>query len=252
MRTTAPRFAASVLTAALAALTCSIAYGQDAPMKMRLAEVHVKVGQTADYEAISKLVNDAYKKAGIPWRQSWAVSQFGEGGLYYLVSPVSNYAQFDEEGPSSKLSVEDRISYANLVRNAVESARYRLIEVAGDLSLQSDRKELPKFARVTIVHALPGKALELESIIKELLLPALKAAGVKDFWVHRTLLGGPLSEYIYVLLFDKWAELDALPSNAKLLGDNYGKYMARIAASVEGAENMVIKHDPKLSYISEK
>ena len=252
MRTSVRCLATSVLTAALAALLCSTVYGQDAPYRLRLAEIHVRVGQTADFEALAKLANEASKKFGIPWRETWSVSQFGEGGVYYAVSPVKNFAQFDEDGPLSKLSVEDRLSYANLARNAVESAHYKLIEIANDLSIVSDRKELPKMARVTVVHALPGKAVELEAVIKDLLLPAMKAAGVKDFWVHRTVVGGPLSEYTYLLLFDKWADLDALPGTPKLLGDNYGKYMARVAASVGGAENMVIKLDPKLTYMPEK
>jgi hypothetical protein len=252
MQVSARRFATSVLTAALAATFCSTICGQDAPQRMRLAEIHVRAGQTADFEALAMLANEASKKFGIPWRETWSVSQFGEGGVYYSVSPVKNFAQFDEDGPLSKLSIEDRLRYASLVRNAVESAHYKLIEVANELSLQSDRKDLPKLARVTVVHALPGKGAELESAIKDLLLPAFKAAGVKDFWVHRTIMGGQIGEYTYVLLFDKWADLDALGSTAKVLGDNYGKYMARINAAVQSGENMTIKLDPKLSYQAEK
>ena len=252
MRTSVRCLATSVLTAALAALLCSTVYGQDAPYRLRLAEIHVRVGQTADFEALAKLANEASRKFGIPWRETWSVSQFGEGGVYYLVSPVKNFAQFDEDGPLSKLSVEDRVSYSNLARNAVESAHYKLIEIANDLSIVSDRKELPKMARVTVVHALPGKGADLEATIKELLLPAMKAAGVKDFWVNRTVLGGQIGEYTYLLLFDKWADLDALGSTQKLLGDNYGSYMARIAASVQEGENTIIKLDPKLTYMPEK
>jgi hypothetical protein len=252
MQVFAHRLATSVLTAALAATLCSTTYGQDAPQRIRLAEIHVRPGQTADFEALAKLANEASKKFGIPWRETWSVSQFGEGGVYYAVSPVKNFAQFDEDGPLSKLSVEDRLSYASLARNAVESAHYKLIEVANELSLQSDRKGLPKFARVTVVHALPGKGMELEGAIKDLMLPALKAAGVKDFWVHRTVVGGQIGEYTYVLLFDKWADLDTLGSTQKLLGDNYGKYMARVTAAVQTGENMIIKVEPKLSYQPEQ
>lgn len=252
MRTFARRLASSVLIAALAALVSSTAYGQDSPTRLRLAEIHVRIGQSADFEALAKLANEASRKFGIPWRETWSVSQFGQGGVYYLVSPVKNLAQFDEQGPLSTLSVEDRLSYANLGRNAVESAHYKLLELADDLSLRSDRKDLPKMARVTVVHALPGKGADLEATIKDLLLPAMKAAGVKDFWVHRTVLGGQIGEYTYVLLLDKWADLDALGSTQKLLGNNYGSYMARIAASVQEGENMIIKLDPKLSYQPEK
>jgi quinol monooxygenase YgiN len=252
MRPFARRLAASVLTAALAVLVSSTAYGQDSPVGVRLAEIRVRAGQSADFEALAKLSNEASKKFGIPWRQTWSVSQFGEGGVYYLVSPVKNFAQFDEKGPLSTLSVEDRLTYANLARNAVESAHYKLLELAADLSLRSDGKDLPKLARVTVVHALPGKAADLEATIKDLLLPALKAAGVKDFWVHRTILGGQIGEYTYVLLFDKWADLDALGSMQKILGDNYAKYMARVAASIQSGEIMIIKLDPKLTYMPEK
>lgn len=248
MKTPVSRFATGVLIATLAAITCTIAYGQEPPLKIRLAEIHVRNGQTADFEVLTKLVNDAYQKAGVAWRETWSVSLFGEGGVYYLVSPVKSYAQFDEDGPITKLSVEDRLKYANLSRNAVESAHYKMIEVANDLSLVSDRKEPPKMGRITTLRTLPGKAPELDAAIKDVLLPALKAGGVKDFWVYRTLVGGPIGEYTYLLLFDKWADLDAMGSMQKLLGASYDKYLAAVSKSVAGAENMVIKLDPKLSY----
>jgi quinol monooxygenase YgiN len=252
MKTLAARVAATALIAALAALFCSTAYGQDSPALLRVAEIHVRAGQTSDFEAMAKMVNGASQQAGVPWRETWSVSVFGEGGAYFLVAPVKNYAQFDEDSPIARLPVEERLSYASLARNAVESAHYKLLEPASDLSLRSDRKDPPKLARVTVLRTLPGKALGLEATIKDLLLPALKAAGVKDFWVHRTLVGGPLGEYTYVMLFEKWADLDALGTLQKVLGDNYGKYMARVAESVAGAENMVIKLDPKLTYFPEK
>jgi hypothetical protein len=90
MKRFAARVTTSTLIAALAALFCSTAYGQDSPVLLRVAEIHIRAGQTTDFEAMAKLVNDASQKAGIPWRETWSVSVFGEGGAYLLVAPVKN------------------------------------------------------------------------------------------------------------------------------------------------------------------
>ena len=140
------------------------------------------------------------------------------------------------------------MSYANHVRYASESAHYKLIEVANELSVVSDRKEPPKLARLTTIRTIPGKGAEWEAAIKDLLIPAVKAAGIKDLWVYRTLVGGPIGEYTYLLLLDKWSDLDSLGSIQKLLGANYAKYMAAATACVSSGEHTIIKLDPKLSY----
>jgi len=252
MRIKAAVKASGVLSAALLALLSINSYGQDAPMRFRVAEVKVRTGQSADFEAINKILNEAYKKSGVSWREVWSTSMFGEGGVYYGVSEIKSLAQFDQDGPLTKLSVEDRLAYSNLARNAVESARYKLIEYKPELSLMSDRKEPPVYARLTTIQAQAGKSPELEALIKELLLPAIRAAGVKDFWVYYTQLGGAIGEYTYLLLFDKFADLEKVTSTQQLLGDNYPKYMARVATAIAHGKNEVIKLDPKLSYFPEK
>ena len=252
MRSQLSRFTSIALSCALGALLCATTYGQDSAKYMRLAQVKVRVGQTADFDAMNHLLIDAYKKAGVPWRQVWSVSLFGEGGMNYIVTPVQDFAQFDADGPMTKLSAEDRVTYTNLARNAVESAEYKLIMVRPELSLLSERAALPKYARVTTIKAKAGKAPEVEALIAEMLVPALKAAGVKDYWVHSTVVGGPLGEYVTVQIFDKWSELDAVATSKQIFGENYGKYMARVATCIEGARNETIKLEPKLTYMPEK
>jgi hypothetical protein len=157
-------------------------------------------------------------------------------------------AQFDSPSPLTHMSVEDRLKYQNLARNAVESTQYVLGQSVDALSLRSNRTTRPKYARVLYVRTKPGKQVEFEEFVKTLVLPAMKNAGVKDYWVIRTVLGGALGEYTILTIFDKWAEMDGWLSPEKMFGAQYKAYLARVAECVDNAESMVAQTLPELSY----
>lgn len=215
---------------------------------MRISTTKVKLGMLNDYQQGQKMLNAAYKKAGAPWREVWSTSLFGEAGNFVSVAPVTNMAQFDTPGPVTHMSVEDRLTYQNLTRNCVESSRYVLGQSVDALSIRSERTSPPKFARVINVRVKPGKQLEFEDFVKTLVLPAMKGAGVKDYWVIRTVLGGALGEYTILTIFDKWAEMDAMMSPEKLFGAQYKAYLAKIAETVDNADSMVARTHPDLSF----
>jgi hypothetical protein len=245
------QIAISVFVCGLSALSLSTASAQEAkPEMMRIGFTKLKSGGLYDYQELAKLVNEAYKKSGVPWREVWATSLFGETGTMVSVAPVKNMAQFDEPSPMNKLETADRTKYTTLLRNAIESTHWVLVQTVPSLSIVSQRKDPPKFARVTTIRVKPGKQMEFEDLIKNTLLPAIKNAGFKDYWVNRTMVGGPLGEYTTLQIFDKWAEVDAWPGTEKLLGGAaaYKKFLAGIAETVDNAENMIARTVPELSY----
>jgi hypothetical protein len=206
-----------------------------------------------DFQEACKLVNEAYKKAGVPWRSVWVTSIFGEMGTYVTVAPVQNMAQFDSDSPIMKMSDADRTKYITLMRNSVESGRYSLVQYVPSLSLNSNRTEMPKLARITSVKVLPGKNVEFEELIQSTLIPAVKKAGGKDYWVHRTTLGGEIGEYTIVQLFEKWEEMGAWPSTDKLLGPaGYKQFLSKISQTVSRADNMAMRVETSLSYSAPK
>ncbi|MBI4893267.1 MAG: hypothetical protein HY821_21775 [Acidobacteria bacterium] len=202
-------FAAPLLWGAAVIATSNVA-AQTPNQMIRIATSKVKLGMLSDYQEGQKLLNAAYKKAGSPWREVWSSSLFGEAGVYVSVSPVSSMAQFDSPSPMSQMSLEDRLKYQNLSRNCIESTRYVLGQTVDALSIRSQRTTPPKYARVLNVQTKPGKQVEFESFVKTIVLPAMKNAGVKDYWVIRTLMGGGVGSYTELTIFDKWDEIDAI------------------------------------------
>jgi hypothetical protein len=240
----------------LGALVCALmfsipnsAFAQTSPQLMRLGMVKLKSGGQYDYEEASKLINAAYRKSGVPWRQVWQTAIFGEMGTMVTVTPVKNYAQFDEGSVLAQMSATDRTKYTTLSRNSIESVQYSLVETLPGLSIVSDRTTPPKFARVTTVVVQPGKNLEFEDLVKTMILPAMKKASVKDYWLNRTVLGGPMGEYSILFIFDKWAELDSAPTLQKALGpEGYKQFMGKISTIVARSDNMVAATQASMSY----
>lgn len=226
------------------------ATAQEGPQLFRIGVVKLRGGGQYDFEEAMKLLNGAYKKAGTPLRLVWRPAIFGEMAMAVTVTPIKGYAQFDGEGPMAQLTAADRAKYTTLMRNSVESAQYTLDEMVPALSIMGEQGAQPKLARVTTVRVVPGKNLEFEDLIRSTVLPAMKKAAVKNYWVHRTLLGGPMGQYTIVYAFDKWADLDKAPKLDQILGaEGFKQYLGKIAATVAHAENSVMSYDAALSYM---
>lgn len=225
------------------------AFAQDAPQMMRVGMYKLKPGGAYGFQEALKVINKAAEAAGVPWRETWATTLFGEAGTYVTVSPVKNFAQFDRESAVAKMSPEDRAKYTTLMSNSVESAQFDLEEMRPAISLDSKRQGMPKLMRVMVVDVKPGKALEFEELIKGI-LPLYQKAGVKDYWVTRTVVGGKVSQYTLLLPFDSWAQMDSIPAGEKLLGSAvaYKQYLAKVAECVDSGETMVVRSLPELSY----
>lgn len=242
---------AGALVCALGVAGLPACLGQDAPpMMMRIGMIKLKSGGLYDWQEANKLVRAAYQKAGVPFREVFSMAVFGEAGTSVTVAPVSNMAQFDADPATTNLSAADRTKYLTLMRNSVESARYSLVQTLPALSIASNRKDQPKFLRVTMLRVLPGRNLEFEELIRTVGLPAVKRAGIKDYWVNKSVLGTAIGEYTLLQAFDKWAEMDAWPVGEKLYGGAaaYKDFLARIAQTVASAETMVVRYEADLSY----
>lgn len=225
------------------------AHAQEGRQLIRIGMTELKSGGRYDHAEAAKMLNAAAKKAGTPWRDYWRTSVFGEMGTVFTVAPVSSLAMFDGESSLSKMTGEERARYTTLVSNSVGRSRYRLAEIVPELSIRSGRTTAPKLARATIARVTPGKQAEFEEALKTILLPAFKKAGIKDYWVSRTLLGSNVGEYMTVLLFEKWADADVLISLEKMLGpEAFKQYQARVAGAVSEGENLVLQFDESLSY----
>jgi hypothetical protein len=239
------------LASALALMLGGLAMGQPVPDLMRISYYKVKAGGTYDYAEGIKLVNEAYKKQGTPWRRAWSATLFGQTFTGVLVTPVKNFAQYDSPGPMSGMSTADNIKFQTVMRSAVEESRHVLARFAPELSIIPGPLPQKTHARMMTVVVKPGKNLEFEEMIKTMLLPALKQAGINDYRVNRVLLGSAVGEYIIVMPFAKWADVDALPTTEKILGASYKAYLAKVAETVDRAETQTMTTSPELGYVTQ-
>ena len=86
--------------------------------------------------------------------------------------------------------------------------------------------------------------------VKSEILPVLKKAGVKDYWVHQTILGGDPNEFVVLSLVPNMAELDKPSPMVRVLGrEGWLKLTGKIAGVVSSVDMSVTRLDPELSIL---
>jgi hypothetical protein len=162
-----------------------------------------------EFLEIQKTINHYVKEAGIPWRNVWAPAMFANSTTYVAVSPIQSFAQFDGPNPLLKGMGEAKFQqFLSQIRKCVTDHQWIAAQVRPELSIISDSQEPPPMALVVDVQVSSGKIDAFESMIRDDVLPAMKKAGVKDYWVNQTILGGNPNSHTMLVTFDSWAELD--------------------------------------------
>jgi hypothetical protein len=219
------------------------------PQLLHLVMTKLQPGAAGEYREMQAKVNEAYKKDSVPWRQVWSTSVFGEP-QYVAVFPVGKMERYETPNPVRKmLNDTDYAHYSQQMSRLVASSRSVLVTTRPDLSIASENRK-PKRAVVTVLIAEPGKQAAVEAVILSDLKPAWQKAGMKDVWVHQTILGGPVTEYTIVALIDNWAEMDSGGPMVRALGrEGWDKIRQKVAGLATSIENSVMAHQPELSYM---
>jgi hypothetical protein len=207
------------------------------PARTRVATVEVKPDMVRAWMDLQRTeVLPALKKAGVPWR--WVFSNggpVGPGFTYTIVQPVANYAQFDE-GPALRrgMTPEAYTRYLDRERTMVVSTSAIVQTLVPSASIVSGSSTPPALAVVTTSVLLPLKGQEFAAITASDFVPAMKKAGVTDYWVFATNFGGPVGQRTTVAPLAKWADLDSPPPLVRSLG-------------AEGAQKLNQKRTPLLA-----
>lgn len=216
-----------------------------------IAIVHVKPDMVSDYEDFVKKESiPAQKKGGIKWRATWQTAGFGEGFEYVIVTPIENFAQFDGQSAITKaLGQEGMRAFTAKQRKFITSVHtYAAIE-RPDLSFQGEMAE-PKLGVVTITHVVPGHIQEYENIIRNDVVPAMKKAGVRGFFVSQTVFGGNANEFVAVTLYDSFADLDKGSPLVRALGqEGFNKLLQKGAGIIASQERVVARYNADLSFM---
>ncbi len=220
-----------------------------APPRTQITIVRVKPEMAAEYrECLLKDVLPAYQKAGVKERSVWVRAIFGEAYEYAFGAPIENMAQFDNPSLVVKALGQEAVTALNAKRNRMtESARNFIVQGLPELSIaRTNTSEPPKLAVATTTSVAPGRGADYEAFQKNDVLPILKKAGSKGRLMSRVVLGGDLTEYLTLSLFDSFADYEKF-EQALAKVEGYNKLGAKTAGIVLHRENAVWRYVPELS-----
>ena len=228
-------------------------FGQSSPGAPEMLEItiyKIKPDMVPEWEALVKSALPALKKAGVPVVSFWHTAMFGVDEWVAAV-PIGKFAQFDGPSPFVRGLGEAGAMqlHAMAVKCFAERPRSYAMRARMDLSIEGPMNEPPAIAVLTTAHVAYGKGPEFEAFLKNDVVPALKKAGITQYWVHQTVLGGDVNEWNSLTLYKNFADLDGPPPLVKALGqEGADRLAAKGAGIVLSLERKVLRYRADLSY----
>lgn len=234
-----------------AAFLTNVLVAQQAPF-LRIARVQLKPERIAEYVELQKKVTDAYKKTGVT-RSVFQAAGFGEAAVVAAVTPVKSMAEFDKPVIQAAMGEGAYQQYMARAGNAVTKVTYEIAQPVPELSLGDG--SLPEtltsgegFLVVAQILVVPGKEAQFEQSVKDQLIPALKKAGVKNYWAHRVIMGGPTNHYRISSVAKSLGELDKGTMARRALGEAaFEKYRQSLTGILQSVTYETYKYLPEVS-----
>ena len=221
------------------------------PMRVQVAVVQLNPDMVLTWEDLIK--NEAMpaaKKNGVPWRHVLGNGVAGTGFTRVTITPITNYAQFEQPGGVQRAFGADVAARYNAkLAPTVHSQQTYIQTLNQQSSIISDATTPAPLSVVQSFRVLPGKGADFQASLREDYLPAYRKAGVRDFLVFGTNFGGV--DGVMVRPIAKYAELDqpGLLQRAGLSPEAQAKIGARRNATLAGPiETNVYRFIPELSY----
>lgn len=240
----------TALCAWLLMAACStFGFSQTQPASQRqpflVYDLQVKPGMGPAFENLIK--NDllpGLKKTGDSALYT-AKTEFGQADSYMLVVPVKNLAQLDTPSSLAKALGEKGLAYLMLRLNELTySPRIFMMNGRSDLGIPMQQGYEPKLEVMVKVKVAPGRQADFEKNQKAY-MAAFGKTNVKGILAAQVGMGGNPDEYLSVLLFDSFADIEKFGlSLQKLLAE--GK-LPSPSGIVLSREITVLRNLPELS-----
>jgi hypothetical protein len=225
---------------------------QAPPVRMRVQITQVKPDMSRTYQDLIKsTVVPGLKKAGQPWQWVFTTGAVGQANTFITVRPIANYAEFDQPGALQRAIGTDGVaSFQAKITPTIVTQQSWVQTLNQNMSIASNASAPPALVLVQDFQVLPGKNQDFAALMTSEYLPAYKKAGVKDFWVYGTNIGGPGGRITTVRPIANYAELDqpGLLNRAGMAQEAIQQLNARRAALTAGNETNVSRFVPELSY----
>jgi hypothetical protein len=206
----------------------------DGPELMLVFSYKVKPEMRAEFEAVQKDVTAAFRKAEVPSRMVMQ-TVLGDMNEYVTVTPLPKFAAMDGPTPVARAIGEEQAAKLQHRNRTTITGAHRLVTVARpEFSIDGPAEQPGELALVITLHPVPGRAFEMEEMMKTEILAACKKAGVKHMWVSDVVFGGTAGTKIIVMPVSKMADFDQPSPFARALGP-------------EGARKLAIKMGPMIA-----
>lgn len=211
----------------------------------------VKPDRVGDFQAEIKEYNAILAKAGSDRYSSMWVGLTG-AHEYARVQVYTKWADLDssiDSDPKLKDQAVDLARISMRIIDCTESSR-RIVEmVVPELSLPETGAP-PKMIRVLLTQVRPEKYQEYLDLVKNVIFPAVKKGGTKDFSVAEGRLGVSSLEFTSVTGFNSWADLDAgIGAQKGLSKEDYQALLDKVRALITQSEYEIYRYEPDESYL---
>jgi quinol monooxygenase YgiN len=211
----------------------------------------VKPERVGDFIAEIKSYNALLAKSGSTLYSSTWVSLTGAHEYAHVID-YKTWADLDytmSNDPKMKDQAMDLTRISMRINDCAESSRRIIEEVLPDFTLSS-KGDMPKMIRVLQTQVRPDKVHEYLDLVKNVIFPAVKKAGTKDYSVAEERYGESNLQVTSVTGFDTWADLDAgIGAQKGLSKEDYQGLLDKVRALITSSEYDIYRFQPDLSYL---
>ena len=198
-------------------------------------------------EVQSRDVNDAMRRAGVPWRSAWRTAEFGNLYEWMFVTPMDNLAELDRGGPLAlALDRRDLERIDERVRRTISGHRSYALRYRPELSVEADNAGNLSLAWITTLEVAPGRLADWQAFMQSR-LPLFRGSNVV-FGMYERYLGSGAAVWQLVENHSSFTELERPTVMQLALGSRTGDTVAGLAGVVLSVERTVLRYDPRLSY----
>jgi len=194
--------------------------GSPQEIMYQATDIQVKTGMGPAFESFMKSdVIPAVRKAGISLMLVFRTDNFGQAGLYTIVSPLQSLSELDRPDPLLQAVGEEGMA-AMMAKLQPLVYEPKLYEIAGraDLGISPQNVYELKLALVVSASVAPGRTEEYEKYVKSM-MAVLAKTNTKGILAGKVGLGGNPNQYLFYSLFDSFADINAF-------GQAYSKAVA--------------------------
>lgn len=211
----------------------------------------VKPDRIADFQAEIKEYDAILAKAGSDRYSTIWVALTGP----YEYARVQMYTKWADLDNTTDKDPKLKDQEADLTRIALSiigctSSWHREIQVVNpDLSLPDSDSE-PKMIRVLVTQVRPEKYRDYLEFQKNVILPAIKKSGAKDYNFADVHFGDPGPTFVSVTGFSNWADLDdGIGAQKGVTKDEYQAIVDQAHSLIVSSNFLIYRYEPDLSYL---